>query len=130
MIWLNYLLKVNRIETKVNDEFREFWFFKDNKRPFTKPSILEQFSDVDVNEGSPLILKCRINHGYPKARVLWYKENTLIQPNDHYKLCKFNIRKRRRNPIEFDKLRNLMRNKTFLFVNRLLWRWAICVTYR
>jgi hypothetical protein len=49
---------------------------------------------MDVNEGSSLTLRCKLDQGYPKARVLWYKENVLIQPNGHYKLCKF--RKQRR----------------------------------
>ncbi|CAF1087379.1 unnamed protein product [Adineta steineri] len=59
---------------------------KDNKRSFTKPTITQEFSDMDVNEGSSLTLRCKLDQGYPKARVLWYKENTLIQPNGHYKL--------------------------------------------
>jgi hypothetical protein len=63
-------------------------FLLDNKRSFNQPKILEEFSDIDINEGSPLTLNCKIDKGYPKARVLWYKENTLIQPNEHYKLCK------------------------------------------
>jgi hypothetical protein len=64
-------------------------YFIDNKRPFQKPSIIQEFSDTDINEGSAFTLKCKLDQGYPKARILWYKENTLIQPNDHHKLCKF-----------------------------------------
>jgi hypothetical protein len=62
---------------------------KDNKRSFKPPAIVQEFTDTDVNEGSSLTLKCKLDQGYPKARVLWYKENLLIQPNGHYKLCKF-----------------------------------------
>ncbi|CAF5181569.1 unnamed protein product, partial [Rotaria magnacalcarata] len=58
----------------------------DNKRSFNPPKIIQEYSDADVNEGSPLALKCKLDLGYPKARILWYKENTLIQPNGHYKL--------------------------------------------
>ena len=61
---------------------------KDNKRSFIKPSILQQYSDTDVNESQSLTLKCKLDQGYPKCRILWYKEDTLIQPNDHYRLCK------------------------------------------
>ncbi|CAF3454505.1 unnamed protein product [Rotaria sp. Silwood1] len=61
-------------------------FVKDNKRTFNPPKILQEFSDTDVNEGSSLTLKCQLDQGYPKTRVLWYKENSLIKPNEHYKL--------------------------------------------
>ncbi|CAF3295916.1 unnamed protein product [Rotaria socialis] len=61
-------------------------FVKDNKRSFNPPQIIQEYSDADVNEGSSLTLKCKLDLGYPKARILWYKENTLIQPNGHYKL--------------------------------------------
>ena len=53
--------------------------------------LRQEFSDVDIDEDSPLTLKCQLDLGYPKARVLWYKEDLLIKPNEHYKLCKFNI---------------------------------------
>ncbi|UJR38119.1 hypothetical protein I4U23_030798 [Adineta vaga] len=61
-------------------------YVKDNKRTFHPPSIITEFTDTDVYEGSSLTLKCKLDQGYPKARVVWYKENTLIQPNGHYKL--------------------------------------------
>ncbi|CAF2640836.1 unnamed protein product [Rotaria sp. Silwood2] len=63
-----------------------FCFILDNKRSFGPPKILQEFSDTDVNEGSSLTLKCQLDQGYPKARVLWYKENSLIKPNGHYRL--------------------------------------------
>jgi hypothetical protein len=65
---------------------------KDNKRSFNSPKILQEFTDIDVNEGSSLILKCQFDQGYPTSRVLWYKETTLIKPDGHYKLCKFCLR--------------------------------------
>ena len=61
---------------------------KDNKRPFSKPSVIEPYSETDVNEGQPLTLRCKLDQGYPKCRILWYKEDTLIQPNKHHRLCK------------------------------------------
>ncbi|CAF0918772.1 unnamed protein product [Rotaria sordida] len=61
-------------------------FVKDNKRSFEAPKILEEFFDTDINEGSSLTLKCKLDQGYPKGRVLWYKENSLIKPNGHYRL--------------------------------------------
>lgn len=74
----------------IYNKFKYFLFILiDNKRSFSKPSIIQEFSDKDVNEGSSFTLKCKLNHGYPKARILWYKENILIQPNDHHRLCKF-----------------------------------------
>lgn len=66
-----------------------YLLFIDNKRSFVPPKILQEFKDTDVTEGSALILKCRLDQGYPPARVLWYKEDSLIQPNEHYKLRKF-----------------------------------------
>jgi hypothetical protein len=60
----------------------------DNKRTFNAPRIIREFSDSDIVEGSPLMLTCKLDQGYPKGRVLWYKENTLIKPDGHYKLCK------------------------------------------
>ena len=64
-------------------------FSIDNKRQFNPPTIISEFIDADVCEGASLTLKCKLDQGYPKSRVLWYKENTLIQPNEHYKLCKW-----------------------------------------
>ncbi|CAF4606886.1 unnamed protein product, partial [Rotaria magnacalcarata] len=42
-------------------------FVKDNKRSFNPPKIIQEYSDADVNEGSPLALKCKLDLGYPKA---------------------------------------------------------------
>ena len=68
--------------------FRSFVFpSQDNKRPFNPPTVIHDFVDTDVFEGSSLTLKCQLDQGYPKARVLWYKENSLIKPDGHYKLC-------------------------------------------
>ncbi|CAF0865361.1 unnamed protein product [Didymodactylos carnosus] len=63
---------------------------RDNKRAFRSPKMIQDFKDIDVNEGGAFTLKCKIDQGYPKARVLWYKENTLIRPDGHYKLCMIN----------------------------------------
>ncbi|CAF0859485.1 unnamed protein product [Didymodactylos carnosus] len=58
----------------------------DNKRTFRSPTIIQDFKDVDVIEGSLFTLRCKIDHGYPKARVLWYREDKIIRPDGHYKL--------------------------------------------
>ena len=63
-----------------------FVFDIDNKRSFNKPSIIQEFIDTDVDEGSAFTLKCKLDQGYPKARILWYKENNLIHPNNHSRL--------------------------------------------
>ncbi|CAF4525118.1 unnamed protein product, partial [Rotaria socialis] len=44
-------------------------FVKDNKRSFNPPQIIQEYSDADVNEGSSLTLKCKLDLGYPKARI-------------------------------------------------------------
>jgi hypothetical protein len=85
LILLNYMLKVCLINRKIKVYV---FYFIDNKRPFQKPTIIQEFSDIDVSEDLSFTLKCKFDQGYPKARILWYKENTLIQPNDHHRLCK------------------------------------------
>ena len=90
----NYdMVKLHIKGKDTSDKKKIYFMFIDNKRSFTKPTIIQEFTDIDVSENSPLTLKCKLDQGYPKARILWYKENSLIQPNGHYKLCKLILKK-------------------------------------
>jgi hypothetical protein len=91
-----------------------------NNRPFTSPKFLIKMQDIEVEEGQSSTFLVQIDFGYPKARILFYRNNQLLYNDKKHHICKFVI-------LSIFKL-ILENNKFFIKKNRFLWQWNLSFT--
>ncbi|CAF0813092.1 unnamed protein product [Brachionus calyciflorus] len=51
---------------------------RDNNREFREPKFLIKMEDIEIEEGYSATFKIKIDFGYPKSRILFYKNGLLI----------------------------------------------------
>lgn len=52
------------------------------------PKFLSDMDDIEVEEGFMATFKVKLDLGYPRARVLFYKNEHLILNDQRHEICK------------------------------------------
>ena len=73
---------------KLNIFLLNFMNFIENYQEFSRPKFLIPMGDVEGEEGSNATFKVKVEYGYPKARVLFYRNDQLILPDKNHLICK------------------------------------------
>ncbi len=47
-------------------------------------------SDLDIEEGYSATFKIKIDFGYPKARILFFRDNNLLLNDKRHEICEKN----------------------------------------
>ncbi len=81
-----YLCVISNYLEQNIDSFR--LKLRDNSRSFYGPKFLASMQDVETEEGYPVTFKVKLDFGYPKARVLFYRNEELILHNQKHEICK------------------------------------------
>jgi hypothetical protein len=55
------------------------------QQPSAAPRLVEPLRDLQVNEGEPVQLRCRVT-GAPEPAVQWYYNNVIIKPSKYFQL--------------------------------------------
>lgn len=50
-----------------------------------------ELKDLEVEEGYSATFKVKIDFGYPKCRVIFYRNNTLLLNDNKHEICNFLI---------------------------------------
>ena len=66
-----------------------FYLFLDNNRDFRSPRFIIEMSDLDIEEGYSATFKVKLDFGYPKARVLFYRNQELLLNDKRHEICNF-----------------------------------------
>ena len=61
---------------------------KENNRSVGRPRFLLEMEDVEVEEGFMATFKVKLDLGYPRARVLFYRNDILILNDQRHEICK------------------------------------------
>lgn len=60
---------------------------RENNRMFRPPRFLSALQDLELEEGKSALFEIKIDFGYPKARVLFYKNQSIIKNDKHHQIC-------------------------------------------
>jgi hypothetical protein len=78
-------------------------------------------TDIEVEEGYSATFKVKVDFGYPKSRVLFYRNGKLLLNDSKHEICKCNH------------YSSIFINLHFKYFHikflRLLWRWHLSSSY-
>lgn len=61
----------------------------ENNRSLRMPRFLLEMEDIEVEEGFMATFKVKLDFGYPRARILFYKNDQLILNDQRHEICNF-----------------------------------------
>jgi len=80
-----YLCVISNYLEQNIDSFR--LGLRENRRSFRGPCFVVGMEDVETEEGYPVTFKVKLDFGYPKARVLFYRNEQLMLHDTKHEIC-------------------------------------------